>query len=95
MNLKLEEREIVDEDVKKMYNNYTIDDAKFCSASKESCKTKMNKINSQIDHLVENVFKAVGFELVRFTKLPYLCEGNLSQSFYFMIDYVFVFKSVN
>ena len=55
---------------------------------------KMGKIPSQIDYLIEQVFKPVGFELVRFSKLPYLCEGNLYQSFFYMFDYVFVFKSV-
>lgn len=55
---------------------------------------KMSKIATQIEYLMENVFGPVGFELVRFSKLPYLCEGNLSQSFFYMFDYVFVFKSV-
>jgi hypothetical protein len=24
--------------------------------------------------------------------LPYLCEGNLQQSYYYMLDYVFILK---
>lgn len=55
---------------------------------------KMSKVTSQIDYLIEHVFTPAGFELIRFTKLPYLCEGNLSQSYFYMFDYVFVFKSV-
>ena len=54
----------------------------------------MNKINQEINILVDTVFKPLGFELVKFSKIPYLCEGNLAQSFYFLIDYLFVFKSV-
>ncbi len=54
----------------------------------------INPLLSQISYLVNFVFKPIGFELVKFTKLPYLCEGNLSQSYFFMNDYVFVFKSV-
>lgn len=57
-------------------------------------KCQMSKLNCQITHLVENIFKPNGLELVKFTKLPYLCEGNLSQSYYYMIDYVFILKSV-
>ena len=64
------------------------------SSSKiESCTRKMNKINSQISYLMENVFKPIGFELVKFSRVPYLCEGNLLQSFYFMNDYIFVLRS--
>lgn len=54
----------------------------------------INPLLSQISYLVNYVFKPIGFELVKYTKLPYLCEGNLSQSYFFMNDYVFVFKSV-
>lgn len=53
-----------------------------------------NIINEQITILVNNVFKTLDFELISFTRLPYLCEGNLAQSFYYLIDHVFIFKSV-
>ena len=61
------------------------------------CGTKtvtMSRVASQIEYLIENVFSPIGFELQRFSKLPYLCEGNLYQSYFYMFDYVFVFKSV-
>jgi hypothetical protein len=48
----------------------------------------------QIGELVDTVFTPIGFELVRFSKLPYLCEGNLSQSYYYLIDYLFVLKNI-
>lgn len=70
---------------------------KLNEVDSETCEKitcPMSRIASQIDYLVESVFKPIGFELVRFTKLPYLCEGNLHQSFFYMFDYVFVFKSV-
>lgn len=57
----------------------------------EPCK--MNKVNKQIKHLIENIFQPLGFELTKFTRLPYLCEGNLAQSYFYLIDYVFVFKN--
>lgn len=51
-------------------------------------------VSEQILILIEQVFLPLGFELEKFTRVPYLCEGNLSQSFYYLIDYLFVFKSV-
>lgn len=57
----------------------------------EPCQ--MNKANRQINHLIENVFGPMGFELIKFSRLPYLCEGNLAQSYYYLIDYVFIFKN--
>ncbi|RNA32722.1 methyltransferase 9 [Brachionus plicatilis] len=62
----------------------------FC-VNNEPCK--MNKVNKQIKHLIENVFEPIGFELTKFTRLPYLCEGNLAQSYFYLIDYVFIFKN--
>ena len=51
-------------------------------------------VSEQIIILIEQVFRPLGFELEKFSRLPYLCEGNLSQSFYYLIDYLFIFKSV-
>jgi SAM-dependent methyltransferase len=64
------------------------------SVSDEStcARVKMNKLNQQIKYLLENIFEPNGFELIKFTKLPYLCEGNLQQSYYYMLDYVFILK---
>lgn len=59
---------------------------------KEPCQ--MNKVNRQINHLIGNVFEPIGFQLTKFTRLPYLCEGNLAQSYYYLIDYIFVFKNI-
>ncbi len=53
----------------------------------------LNKINFQINYLVEEVFEPLGFDLIRLTRLPYLCEGNMEQSFYYLHDYIFVLKS--
>lgn len=53
----------------------------------------LNKINFQINYLTEEVFEPIGFELLKITRLPYLCEGNMQQSYYYLHDYVFVFKA--
>jgi hypothetical protein len=61
----------------------------------ESFPFRLDKnVTEQITELVENLFAPIGFELVRFTKLPYLCEGNLAQSYYYLIDYLFVLKNI-
>ncbi|KAF4517674.1 hypothetical protein B566_EDAN004968 [Ephemera danica] len=36
------------------------------------------------------VFSDAGFEVERWTRVPYLCEGDLGQSFYWLDDAVFV-----
>lgn len=53
----------------------------------------LNKINFQINYLVEEIFEPIGFDLQKITRLPYLCEGNMEQSYYYLHDYVFIFKA--
>lgn len=61
-----------------------------CELEKTRCKKNI-KLIEQITDFIDQV-SSFGFDLLKFTKLPYLCEGNLSQSYYFMYDYVFVFQ---
>ncbi|KPA83120.1 putative mitochondrial DREV methyltransferase [Leptomonas pyrrhocoris] len=42
--------------------------------------------------LFENVLIPMGFELVRWTRLPYLCEGNLRNEYALLNDAVFVLQ---
>ena len=49
-------------------------------------------IEEQIASFERDVFKPFGFTVERFTKLPYLCEGDLERSFYILSDIVFVLK---
>jgi len=39
---------------------------------------------------VRDVFEPAGFNVLCWTKLPYLCEGDLSQDYYWLHDAVFV-----
>lgn len=48
---------------------------------------------SQIESLVFNVLQPAGFYVHKFTKLPYLCEGDLYDDFFLLNDYLFVLKS--
>lgn len=48
----------------------------------------------QLSSLVRDVLAPVGFEVERFTKLPYLSEGDLYHSYYVLYDAVFVLRPV-
>lgn len=44
----------------------------------------------QVCSVIHNVFKPSGFNVLCWTKLPYLCEGDLSQDYYWLHDAVFI-----
>ncbi|XP_060592836.1 protein-L-histidine N-pros-methyltransferase-like [Ruditapes philippinarum] len=46
----------------------------------------------QSTSFVKDVFEPAGFELVKFSRVPYLCEGDLESSFYVLHDALFVLK---
>lgn len=48
----------------------------------------------QVDSLIQNVFIPSGFQVMRWTRVPYLCEGDLRQSYYWLDDAVFLIQSV-
>lgn len=47
----------------------------------------------QVRSLVEDVIVPAGFEVVSWSRVPYLCEGDLQQSYYWLDDVVFVLKT--
>jgi 2-polyprenyl-3-methyl-5-hydroxy-6-metoxy-1,4-benzoquinol methylase len=73
-------------------NNQPSEQMPFKSSSSTN---KTTIVNEQIATLVDEVFKPIGFDLVRFSRVPYLCEGNLSQAYYYLIDYLFIFKKAS
>uniref|UniRef100_A0A1I7TAZ2 DREV methyltransferase n=1 Tax=Caenorhabditis tropicalis TaxID=1561998 RepID=A0A1I7TAZ2_9PELO len=48
-----------------------------------------------VHHMIVNVFKPANFEVVKWTRLPYLCEGDMNNSAYYLPDAVFLLKSLN
>lgn len=46
----------------------------------------------QLSYLITHVLSSVGLELVRWTRVPYLCEGDFTQSFYYLNDLVLVLR---
>ncbi|KAK3085757.1 hypothetical protein FSP39_008239 [Pinctada imbricata] len=59
---------------------------------KEAILLKGHTFEEQTVSLIEDVFKPAMFEVERFTRLPYLCEGDLHHSFYVLSDALFVLK---
>jgi len=46
----------------------------------------------QVISLIRDTFTPAGFEVERFTRLPYLCEGDLEHSYYILYDAVFLLR---
>lgn len=49
-------------------------------------------IEEQINSCYHLVFEPAGYEIIRWTVLPYLSEGDIEQSFYWLTDIMFVLK---
>ncbi|XP_015123056.1 methyltransferase-like protein 9 [Diachasma alloeum] len=50
-------------------------------------------LEGQIAGLVDRVFGPIGLKCLAWSKLPYLCEGDMGQAYYFLDDVVFVLES--
>jgi len=48
----------------------------------------------ETNNFIEKVLKTNGWEVVRWTKLPYLCEGDIKQAYYWLDDAVFVIRPI-
>ncbi|CAF1225440.1 unnamed protein product [Rotaria sordida] len=44
----------------------------------------------QINSFLLNIIQPLGFHLKKLTRLPYLCEGDIEKSYYFLFDYLFI-----
>ncbi|GMT03333.1 hypothetical protein PENTCL1PPCAC_25507 [Pristionchus entomophagus] len=51
-------------------------------------------LEEQVSSLVDGEFRLSGFEVVKWTKLPYLCEGDLHKPFYRLDDVLFRLRPV-
>ncbi|KHJ94828.1 DREV methyltransferase [Oesophagostomum dentatum] len=57
-------------------------------------KTEGRTFEEHASSLVENEFIPAGFELVKWTKLPYLCEGDFNKPYYLLSDALFLLRPV-
>ncbi|XP_054723233.1 protein-L-histidine N-pros-methyltransferase-like [Uloborus diversus] len=58
----------------------------------EKIQVEGKTLEEQASSLAQSLFVESGFQVLRWTRLPYLCEGDLDQSFYWLNDAVFVMK---
>ncbi|KAF8771148.1 Methyltransferase-like protein 9 like protein [Argiope bruennichi] len=58
----------------------------------EKITVKGRKFEEQAAYLATHLFQENGFQVLRWTRLPYLCEGDLDQAFYWLNDALFVMK---
>ncbi|XP_054287695.1 protein-L-histidine N-pros-methyltransferase-like [Macrosteles quadrilineatus] len=49
-------------------------------------------LEQQAASVVSNVLEPAGFTVLRWTRLPYLCEGDVNQAYYWLDDVVFITK---
>ena len=59
----------------------------------ESIRIKSRQPEEQINEFIVHVFQPLGFRVKKLSRLPYLCEGDMERSYYFLSDYVFVLES--
>lgn len=57
----------------------------------EFIHVKGSNFEEQVHHF-ESVFRLSGFEVEKFSRLPYLCEGDLRHSYYVLTDAMFVLR---
>ena len=58
----------------------------------ESIHIKGRLPEEQINEFISNVFQPLGFRVKKLSRLPYLCDGDMERSYYFLADYIFVLE---
>lgn len=59
----------------------------------EYLPVKGNGLEGQITSIIDRVFTPVGLRCLAWSKLPYLCEGDMGQAYYVLDDVVFVLEA--
>lgn len=63
--------------------------------AKEQLLVEGNSLETQLMSFRDNVLKPNGLEIVKWTKLPYLCEGDLDLTYYWLYDVVMLLKPIS
>jgi len=58
----------------------------------EEMKISGNNFEEEVGNFIANVLTPNYWEVIRWTRLPYLCEGDIGRSYYWLDDAVFVIK---
>lgn len=54
-----------------------------------------SSLEEQVNSLASSVFPNLGYTLTRWSRLPYLCEGDLDQAFYWLSDVILVLRKAD
>ena len=76
------------------YSPFVEENASNGNKPTEFIRMNTTCIEDQVNIMVNDMFKPSGFELVNFSRVPYLCEGDLTTSFYVLHDIIFVLRPV-
>uniref|UniRef100_A0A0K0F504 Methyltransferase-like protein 9 (inferred by orthology to a human protein) n=1 Tax=Strongyloides venezuelensis TaxID=75913 RepID=A0A0K0F504_STRVS len=55
---------------------------------------KGQKFEEQVQSLITDIFIPNGFEVIKFSKVPYLCEGDHVKAYYRLTDALFLLKGL-
>ncbi|KAG8183997.1 hypothetical protein JTE90_029137 [Oedothorax gibbosus] len=72
-------------------NQYVESGSKYHRPS-ETIPVQGKTFEEQVSSLVRTLFEPAGFRVERWSRLPYLCEGDLDQAFYWLNDALFVLR---
>jgi len=59
---------------------------------KERLPIPGNSYEAEVVNFVEKVLIPNGWELVKWTRVPYLCDGDINQAYYHLDDAVFLIR---
>lgn len=51
-----------------------------------------DSFEAEVTNFIDKVLVPQGWELIKWTRLPYLCEGDIQQAFYWLDDALFVIR---
>lgn len=54
-----------------------------------------NSFEEQVTSVIREVLQPSGFSVESWSRVPYLCEGDLRQSYYWLDDAVFILKATD
>jgi len=72
-----------------------VNDKRSDHKASEILNVEGNHFETQLASFRDNVLTPNGLQIVKWTKLPYLCEGDLDLTFYWLYDVVMLLKPID
>uniref|UniRef100_A0A0N4Z1L9 Methyltransferase-like protein 9 n=1 Tax=Parastrongyloides trichosuri TaxID=131310 RepID=A0A0N4Z1L9_PARTI len=60
-----------------------------------SVSVKGHTFEEQVESMINDIFTPLNFKVIRFSKAPYLCEGDHVKGYYRLTDALFLLEAVN